>query len=148
MRSLRKGLFAFGLGYDQSKSTLVVARFSDGKTEPRDIVPVVRHYDIQKINGLPEKYVSPPAEVLAGNGSDDCLTILYRTFLDPNDTVAFPWPSYGLYQTLAPWAEAALRVTVGLALVPHGLRNTFGMFPKTGVRSHNLASSKPSSPSS
>src|SRR5258705_6730610 len=49
----------------------------------------------------------------------------------------------GLYQTLAPWAEAALRVTVGLALVPHGLRNTFGMFPKTGVRSHNLADLAP-----
>jgi putative oxidoreductase len=45
----------------------------------------------------------------------------------------------GLYQTLAPWAEAALRVSVGLALVPHGLRNTFGMFPTTGVRSHSIA---------
>lgn len=43
-----------------------------------------------------------------------------------------------LYQTLAPWTEAALRVAVGLALVPHGLRNTFGMFADTGVRSHNL----------
>jgi putative oxidoreductase len=43
-----------------------------------------------------------------------------------------------LYQTLAPWTEALLRVVVGLALVPHGLRNTFGMFPNTGVRSHNL----------
>ncbi|HEY7300987.1 MAG TPA: DoxX family protein [Xanthobacteraceae bacterium] len=43
------------------------------------------------------------------------------------------------YQTLAPWAEALLRAAVGLALVPHGLRNTFGMFPKTGVRAHNLA---------
>ena len=45
----------------------------------------------------------------------------------------------GLYQALAPWAEAALRVAVGLALVPHGLRNTFGMFPTTGVRSHSIA---------
>src|SRR3974377_17330 len=44
-----------------------------------------------------------------------------------------------LYQGLAPWAEALLRAAVGLALVPHGLRNTFGFFPKTGVRSHNLA---------
>ncbi len=49
-------------------------------------------------------------------------------------------PSLGsLHQTLAPWAEALLRVAVGLALVPHGLRNTFGFFPTTGVRSHNLA---------
>src|SRR5262245_66248500 len=43
-----------------------------------------------------------------------------------------------LYQALAPWAEAALRAAVGLALIPHALRNTFGFFAKTGVRSHNL----------
>jgi putative oxidoreductase len=43
-----------------------------------------------------------------------------------------------LYQTLAPFADALLRVAVGLALVPHGLRNTFGFFPNTGVRAHNL----------
>ncbi len=48
-------------------------------------------------------------------------------------------PSLGaIYQCLAPWAEAVLRVVVGLWLVPHGLRNTFGFFPTTGVRSHNL----------
>jgi putative oxidoreductase len=44
----------------------------------------------------------------------------------------------GLYQTLAPWTELLLRVGVGLALVPHGLRNTFGFWPSTGVRAHNL----------
>jgi putative oxidoreductase len=42
------------------------------------------------------------------------------------------------YQTLLPFADALLRVTVGLALVPHGLRNTFGFFPNTGVRALNL----------
>ena len=44
-----------------------------------------------------------------------------------------------LYEALAPWAEALLRASVGLALVPHGLRNTFGMFPKSGVRSHSIS---------
>ena len=43
-----------------------------------------------------------------------------------------------LYQSLAPFADALLRVAVGLALVPHGLRNTFGFFPNTGVRAHNI----------
>src|SRR5947208_7231751 len=43
-----------------------------------------------------------------------------------------------MYQALFPWAEALLRAVVGLALVPHGLRNTFGMFPTTGVHAHNL----------
>jgi len=42
-------------------------------------------------------------------------------------------------QTLTPFADALLRVAVGLALVPHGLRNTFGFFPNTGVRALNLA---------
>jgi len=41
-------------------------------------------------------------------------------------------------QTLSPIAYALLRIAVGLALVPHGLRNTFGFFPNTGVRALNL----------
>jgi putative oxidoreductase len=41
-------------------------------------------------------------------------------------------------QTLSTFAYALLRVAVGLALVPHGLRNTFGFFPNTGVRALNL----------
>ena len=43
-----------------------------------------------------------------------------------------------LYQTLLPFADALLRAAVGLALVPYGLRNTFGFFPNTGVRALNL----------
>jgi putative oxidoreductase len=43
-----------------------------------------------------------------------------------------------LFQTLAPLADALLRVAVGLALVPHGLRNTFGLFPNTGMPALSL----------
>jgi putative oxidoreductase len=49
------------------------------------------------------------------------------------------WPALGdLYQTLVPVTEALLRAVVGLALVPHGLRNTFGFFPNTGIRAHSV----------
>jgi histidinol-phosphate aminotransferase len=41
-----------------------------------------------------------PDMVLAGNGSDDLLTILTRTFVGPGDFAAFPSPSYLLYSTL------------------------------------------------
>jgi putative oxidoreductase len=44
----------------------------------------------------------------------------------------------GLYYTLSPFAYALLRIIVGLALVPHGLRNTFGLFPNSGAVSLNL----------
>jgi putative oxidoreductase len=41
-------------------------------------------------------------------------------------------------QTVSPFAYALLRIVVGLALVPHGLRNTFGWFPDTGAVALNL----------
>ena len=40
--------------------------------------------------------------------------------------------------TLAPLLEALLRVIVGLALVPHGLRVTFGWFRNSGLPASNL----------
>jgi putative oxidoreductase len=55
------------------------------------------------------------------------------------DSTPLIFPSLApLYETLAPWAEALLRMAVGLALVPHGLRNTLGMFATTGAASHSL----------
>jgi histidinol-phosphate aminotransferase len=42
-----------------------------------------------------------PDWILAGNGSDEILTILMRTFVDAGETIAFPYPSYILYETLA-----------------------------------------------
>ena len=42
-----------------------------------------------------------PDSVLPANGSDENLTILLRTFVEPGETIAFPYPSYVLYGTLA-----------------------------------------------
>ena len=42
------------------------------------------------------------------------------------------------YAALAPVAEALLRVIVGFALVPHGLRMTFGWFADTGLKVNSL----------
>ena len=41
-----------------------------------------------------------PEMVLAGNGSDDVLTIVTRAFIGPGDPAAFATPSYLLYKTL------------------------------------------------
>ena len=38
--------------------------------------------------------------ILAGNGSDDILTIITRAFVGPGDLAAYPSPSYLLYSTL------------------------------------------------
>jgi len=73
---------------------------------------------IQKAAGSPlNKYPDPLARrfcrvaaelfdvepdcILPANGSDENLTILMRTFVDPGETICFPYPSYVLYETLA-----------------------------------------------
>jgi murein DD-endopeptidase MepM/ murein hydrolase activator NlpD len=58
------GDFVFGLTYDQTKPAVLAATFKDGTTETRNVVPVARQYEIQRINGLPEKMVTPPPDVL------------------------------------------------------------------------------------
>jgi histidinol-phosphate aminotransferase len=42
-----------------------------------------------------------PDWLLPANGSDENLTLLLRSFVDPGDLVAYPYPSYILYETLA-----------------------------------------------
>lgn len=48
-----------------------------------------------------------PDWILPGNGSDEILTILVRTFVDPGELIAYPYPSYILYETLADLQGAA-----------------------------------------
>jgi histidinol-phosphate aminotransferase len=38
--------------------------------------------------------------IMAGNGSDEILSIIMRCFVGPHDRVAFPAPTYSLYDTL------------------------------------------------
>ena len=47
-----------------------------------------------------------PEMILAGNGSDDLLTIITRAFVGPGDRVVYPTPSYILYKTLAELQDA------------------------------------------
>lgn len=42
-----------------------------------------------------------PDMILAGNGSDDILTIATRTFVPPGGALAYPDPTYSLYSVLA-----------------------------------------------
>src|SRR5215472_17263855 len=46
-------------------------------------------------------YSVPQRMILAGNGSDELLAMLFRATLGSDDTVAYPVPTYSLYDTLA-----------------------------------------------
>ncbi len=47
-----------------------------------------------------EVYGVRPENIIAGNGSDEILSMLLRSFVGPGDRVAFPVPTYSLYDTL------------------------------------------------
>jgi len=51
-------------------------------------------------------YRVPSRMIVAGNGSDELLAMLFRAVLDPGDTVSYPVPTYPLYDTLAAIQEA------------------------------------------
>jgi histidinol-phosphate aminotransferase len=53
-----------------------------------------------KLHGLTREHI------IAGNGSDDILTIATRCFVPPGGTLAFPDPTYSLYPVLARLEEA------------------------------------------
>jgi histidinol-phosphate aminotransferase len=53
-----------------------------------------------------EVYGGRAENILAGNGSDEILSLLMRSFVGPNDRVAFPVPTYSLYDTLVAIQDA------------------------------------------
>jgi histidinol-phosphate aminotransferase len=46
-------------------------------------------------------YGVKPGQVFVGNGSDEVLSLLVRTFVDADEKVIFTYPTYVLYETLA-----------------------------------------------
>ena len=58
------GDFAFGFAYDRTTPAVLKIQAEDGSTDEQTLTPGVREYDVQKINGLPEKFVEPPADVM------------------------------------------------------------------------------------
>lgn len=56
------GRFVFGVGRDApAKQVLTVVQ--DGKAHRRELIFSARKYDIQHVNGVAQKYVTPPADV-------------------------------------------------------------------------------------
>ena len=77
------------------------------------VVEAIREAATGKLNKYPDPLGSQfreaaakicgvePDWILPGNGSDEVLTILTRSFAGSSDQIAFPYPSYILYETLA-----------------------------------------------
>ena len=61
---VQNGRFCFGFGRDAAKPAEIRVHYDGGREVTRTISPQKRNFVIQRIDGLPEQYVSPPPDVL------------------------------------------------------------------------------------
>ncbi len=90
-----------------------------------------------------ELYSLPLSRVMAGNGSDELLSVLTRALAGERDSVAYPYPTYLLYETMSEIQGASLR-TVDFPQdfsLPEGLFG--GTSPLTFVPNPNAPSGTP-----
>ena len=72
MRVSNNGYFAFGLGRDR-KNDIIIKITRNGNTKIIEKKVIKREYNIQKIDGLPKKHVTPPPEVYERIKKDNIL---------------------------------------------------------------------------
>lgn len=115
---------------------------------------VLRDFELDRLRRYPDpmsdafrdavarRWGVPREMVLAGNGSDDVLNLVFRAFSSPELSVAFPEPTYSLYPILAAMQGASVR---RIALDP----DTFAMpddFAAQAAGANLLLIARPNAP--
>jgi murein DD-endopeptidase MepM/ murein hydrolase activator NlpD len=113
----RDGHFAFGFAFDQTRASLVTVRYPDGAGDSRSFAPVVRQYETQAVNGLPQETVTPPPEVRARIARETEEIFLARlTDSDGADFLSgLDWPVPGILSGVF----GSRRIDNGVAMAPH-----------------------------
>lgn len=63
LKQTEDGIFVFGFGRDHGSEVLLEIYYEDGDTKTDRLTVLPRDYDIQRIDGLDSKMVSPPEDV-------------------------------------------------------------------------------------
>ena len=92
------GHFVFGFDRDAKPDSTLTVRHPDGQNEERVLAVEQRHYDIQRINGLPPAMVTPPPEILKRITDDQALLNKARAseIREPLFETGFVWPVQGV----------------------------------------------------
>lgn len=91
------GYFAFGFGRDQELTQQLSWLDSNGEKQVKQLQLKARSYQVQKIEGIPSKYVSPPKEVSERIAKDNRQIAKARTLGDDRIDFMqdFIWPASG-----------------------------------------------------
>ena len=117
LRVTADGRFAFGFGPDQTKASLVTVRYPDGGGDSRSFTPSPRQYEVQRVNGLPQKTVTPPPEVEARIAHEAETIYLARLDDTPGTDFlsGFDWPAPGIESGVF----GSQRIDNGVPMAPH-----------------------------
>lgn len=91
------GEFIFGFGWDAPADAVLDVILPDGAHERRPLRVAQRTYAVQRIDGLPEKMVTPPPEVLARIAAENARITAARAADAPTPLFqsGFVWPVTG-----------------------------------------------------
>ena len=92
-----KGVFIFGFTRDAPPREIVSIRLPDGTVNEQVVVVKKRTYDIQKIDGLPPRMVTPPKAVLARIKRENAKiqAVRMKDRADPFFERGWIWPAQG-----------------------------------------------------
>jgi len=99
-RALRvspQGLFVFGLGRDAGPEAMIAVTAPNGARSDQRVAVQPREWDIQRLEGLPGRMVTPDSEALARiRGEQERLNAARRTDTAlPHFAEGFDWPARG-----------------------------------------------------
>lgn len=91
------GHFLLGFGRDAASTSTVIFRQADGRERQRVLRVQPREYDIQRIDGLPRRQVTPSPEDLKRIRQEGRLMAAARRHrtASPHFTSGFDWPAIG-----------------------------------------------------
>ena len=79
-------------------SPLVLARLRDACAADLRLYPDPDAWAVRRKLG--EVFAIAPQQIMVGNGSDELLNVIIRSFASEGDKIAYPHPTYGYYKPL------------------------------------------------
>lgn len=97
VRTTSTGEFVFGLGADAPRQVTLILTDPQGRSEKRTYEVKQRQYQVQRVNGVEQKHVTPPPELLARIERENELTRKARLLDDDRTDFLqdFIWPLSG-----------------------------------------------------
>jgi murein DD-endopeptidase MepM/ murein hydrolase activator NlpD len=101
LRLANDGRFVFGFGRDQAAEAMLAIHLPDGRLDERRLEIARREYQVQRIDGLPPRQVTPSPEDLKRIERDRAL--ITQAFSRDSGTagtlpgfaISFAWPAFG-----------------------------------------------------